>query len=84
MIDVENLRRIMSNESGRQFVSEILMLSPVERSVDSTDPQVISCFNGSRITGCMLLELVKQECFEEYIQMLKEQNFRERIQLENN
>lgn len=71
-VEIDDLKRVMSNKSGRRFVSDLLKRSAVDASSFDTNPAAMAFKEGVKWLGQRILDDLKTHCPDRYIEMLKE------------
>ena len=71
-VEIDDLKRVMSNKSGRRFISDLLKRSAVDASSFDTNPAAMAFKEGVKWLGQRILDDLKTHCPDRYIEMLKE------------
>jgi len=70
--EIEDLRWVMSSESGRRFVYKAIASSNVFRSSFNIEALQMAFSEGRRNNGLRLLSDAIEHCYESYEKMMKE------------
>ena len=71
-VEIDDLKRVMSNKAGRRFVSDLLKRSAVDASSFDLNPHAMAFKEGVKWLGQRIIDDLKTHCPDRYIEMLKE------------
>ena len=71
-VEIDDLKRVMSNKAGRRFVADLLKRSAVDASSFDINPHAMAFKEGVKWLGQRILDDVKTHCPDQYLEMLKE------------
>ena len=71
-VEIDDLKRVMSNRAGRRFVADLLKRSAVDASSFDTNPAAMAFKEGVKWLGQRIIDDLKTHCPDRYLEMLKE------------
>lgn len=71
-VEIDDLKRVMSNKAGRRFVADLLKRSAVDASSFDISPHAMAFKEGVKWLGQRIIDDLKTHCPDRYIEMLKE------------
>lgn len=71
-LEVQDLKRVMSNKAGRRFVYRQLEIAGVWRGSFNTNALSMAFNEGARNQGLRLLAEITEHCFDRYTEMMQE------------
>ncbi len=71
-VEIDDLKRVMSNKAGRRFVADLLKRSAVDASSFDINPHAMAFKEGVKWLGQRIIDDLKTHCPDRYIEMLKE------------
>lgn len=71
-VEIDDLKRVMSNRAGRRFVADLLKRSAVDASSFDLNPHAMAFKDGIKWLGQRIIDDLKTHCPDRYIEMLKE------------
>lgn len=71
-VEIDDLKRVMSNKAGRRFVADLLKRSAVDASSFDLNPHAMAFKEGVKWLGQRIIDDLKTHCPDRYIEMLKE------------
>lgn len=72
LLEVDDLKWLMSNKRGRRVVARLLERAGVWRSSFNTNALLMSFSEGQRNEGLRLLEMITTHCPDRFVELLKE------------
>ena len=71
-VEIDDLKRVMSNKAGRRFVADLLKRSAVDASSFDINPHAMAFKEGVKWLGQRIIDDLKTHCPDRCIEMLKE------------
>jgi len=71
-IEIDDLKRVMSNRSGRRFMADLLTRCALDASSFDLSPHAMAFKEGVKWLGQRYLDDLKTHCPDRYLEMLKE------------
>ena len=71
-VEIDDLKRVMSNRAGRRFVADLLKRSAVDASSFDINPHAMAFKEGVKWLGQRIIDDLKTHCPDRYLEMLKE------------